>query len=225
MENESVLLPEMPFHVTESYKTLRTNLLFALAAGENKAVVVSSPLQAEGKSVTCANLSIAMAQTGAKVIILDADLRRPSQHKIFKFANVEGLSSILGGFAEVSKLIIPEVEPNLDILPSGQVPPNPSELLESGRMVDLIALLGEHYDFIFIDSPPLNIVSDAAILANKAAGVVLVTRHRQSTYTDLTKAVSKLEFSGANILGLVVNAIKEKSGIYGRYKYKYNSEP
>jgi len=219
--NSGVLLPAMSFHVTEAYKTLRTNLLFTLAAGENKAVVISSPLQSEGKSVTCANLATAMAQTDAKVIILDADMRKPSQHKVFKISNIEGLSSILGGFSEVSKMIRKDIQPNLDIITSGPIPPNPSELLESPRMLDLIILLGEYYDYVFIDSPPINIVSDAVILAKKAAGLVLVTRHRQSTYSDLTKAVSKLSFADANILGIVVNAIKEQGGLYGKYKYRY----
>ena len=180
-----MLLPTMSFHLTEAYKTLRANLLFTLAAGENKAVVISSPLESEGKSITCANLAIAMAQTNAKVIVIDADLRRPTQHQIFKIANIEGLSSILGGFSEVSKMIRGNVQPNLDIITSGPIPPNPSELLESSRMLGLIILLSEHYDYVFIDSPPINIVSDAVIVAKKAAGLVLVTRHRQSTYSDI----------------------------------------
>ena len=213
------LLPDMPFQVTEAYKTLRTNLMFSLSTKENRAVVVTSPLSAEGKSITCANLAIAMAQTDSKVILIDADLRKPTQYQIFKCNNVKGLSTILGGFGKLSEVIKPELHPNLDVMTSGPVPPNPSELLGSDRMVDLLKRLSGKYEYIFIDTPPVNLVSDAMVLSGKTAGVVLIARHRESTYSELTKAISKLEFSDTNILGLVFNAVKENTSRRGKYKY------
>lgn len=213
------LSADTPFQVTEAYKTLRTNLLFALAAGENKSVVISSSSPSEGKSSTCANLAITMSQTGAKVILIDADLRKPTQYQIFKCNNSKGLTTILAGFNDLDDVIKRDVEPKLDIITSGPAPPNPSELLGSERMTHLLNMLNEHYDYIFIDTPPINVVTDAMVLAGRTAGVVLVARQGQTAYDDLTKAVSSVEFSGANILGLVINGVNEKSGRYGKYKY------
>lgn len=212
---------DMPFGVEEAYKALRTNIMFALSTVENKAIVISSALPSEGKSRTSANLATVMAQTDSKVILIDADLRTPTQYQIFKCANVRGLSTFLGGFCDLKDAVWKDIQPNLDIITSGSPPPNPSELLGADRMARLIEHLSEYYDYIFIDTPPINVVSDAVILSNKVAGVVLVTRHKKSTYGQLTKAISKLEFSGANILGLVVNALKEKSGKYGYGYGKY----
>ena len=222
-QNDTKLSNETPFQVAEAYKILRTNLLFALAAGKNKVMVVSSALPSEGKSATCANLAITVAQTGARVIIVDADLRKPTQYQIFKCNNSKGLTTILAGFNNLDEVIKKEVEPNLDIITSGPTPPNPSELLGTERMSHLIEKLVEHYEYVFIDTPPINVVTDAMVLANKTAGVVLVARHGQSTYDNFTKAISSIEFSGANILGVVINAVSEKSGRYGKYgKYKYS---
>ena len=214
------LLTDMPPHVMESYKILRTNLLFALATTKNKAVVISSSSPFEGKSSTCANLAIAMAQTGSKVILIDADLRKPTQHRILKCQNNTGLATILAGFNELDEVIVQNVKLNLDIITSGPTPPNPSELLGSEQMSKLIDTLNNRYDYIFIDTPPINIVTDAIILSRIAAGVVLVTRQGQSAYDDLTKAVSSVEFAGASILGFVINCIKEKSTRYGKYTYE-----
>jgi capsular exopolysaccharide synthesis family protein len=164
-----------------------------------------------------------MAQTGAKVIIIDADLRKPTQHLIFKKANRQGLTNILAGFSGVNELIDKDVEPGLDLIVSGPIPPNPSELLGTDHMGELLELLNAHYDYIFIDTPPINVVTDAMVLSGKIAGMVLITRQLQSTYDDLTRAVASIEFSGAAILGIVINAIREKQGVYGKYKYsKYS---
>jgi len=211
--------PALPFLVTEAYKTLRTNLMFALSSAENKAIIISSALPSEGKSVTSANLARTMAQTESKVVLVDADLRYATQYQHFRCANVKGLSTVLGGFDTIQEVVMRDVHPNLDIITSGPTPPNPSELLGSDRMDEIIAQLNNYYDYVFIDTPPINLVSDALLLSKKVAGVVLITRQEKSRYNELTKAVSKLEFSGANILGLVVNAVSEKAGKYGKYEY------
>jgi capsular exopolysaccharide synthesis family protein len=208
-----------PFHVKEAYKTLRTNLLFSLAACKNKNIVISSALPSEGKSCTCANLAIAMAQTGAKVMLIDADLRKPTQYQIFKVDNSKGLTTILAGFNNLDDVIKKDVVEGLDLITSGPAPPNPSELLGAERMTFLLEKLNDHYDYVFIDTPPVNVVSDALVFAERIAGILLVTRHGRSTYDEMTKAVSSIEFSGANILGVVINGVSERSGRYGKYKY------
>ncbi len=208
-----------PFQVTEAYKTLRTNLLFALAAGKSKAVVISSAMPSEGKSATCANLAIAMSQTGTRVLLIDADLRRPTQYQIFQTDNSKGLTTILAGFNEVRDVIKKKIGENLDLLTSGPAPPNPSELLGSRRMKDLLFMLEDHYDYFFIDTPPINVVTDALVFAGSTAGLLLIARQNQTTYDNLTRAVSSIEFSGVNILGLVINGVNEKVGGYGNYKY------
>lgn len=226
-----------PFAVQEAYKTTRTNLMFSLASQTSHVVVVSSALPGEGKSTTCSNLAITMAQTGAKVLLIDADLRKPVQHRIFQCNNSKGASSLLGGFHALGEVLVKGVEQNLDLIPSGPLPPNPSELLGSAHMVKLLEMMTETYDFVFIDSPPVNIVTDAALLANMAAGMVLVTRQGTSTYDELTKAVQSVEFAQANILGIIINATNNhgkgfgKYGKYGRYsrygsayKYGYGQE-
>jgi capsular exopolysaccharide synthesis family protein len=213
------LTDSTPFHIAEAYKTLRTNLLFSLAASKNKAIVISSASPNEGKSSNCANLAITMAQTGAKVIVIDADLRKPTQHFIFKKANRQGLTDILAGFSEVNELIDMDVEPGLDLIVSGPIPPNPSELLGTDHMNELLEILSANYDYIFIDTPPINIVTDAMVIAGKTAGVLLVARQLQSTYDDLTKAITSIEFSGASILGIIINAMSEKRGEFGKHKY------
>lgn len=218
-QKSAKLSADTPFQVTEAYKTLRTNLLFALAARKNKSVVISSSSPSEGKSSTCANLAITMAQTGAKVVLIDADLRKPTQYQIFKCNNSKGLTTILAGFNDLDDVIKRDVEPKLDIITSGPAPPNPSELLGGERMALLLDKLGEHYDYIFIDTPPINVVTDAMVIAGNTAGVVMVARQGQTTHDDLTKAISSVEFSGTNILGLVINGVNEKFGRYGKYKY------
>lgn len=211
-----------PFQIVEAYKTLRTNLMFSIAAAKNKIVVISSALPGEGKSTTCANLAITLAQTESRVLLIDADLRKPTQYKIFKLGNDRGLSRLLVGFDTLLDVLHKGVEPNLDVIASGPQPPNPSELLGSDNMTILLGELCQHYDYILIDTPPINIVSDALVFAHKTAGLVMVTRQGETTYDDFTKAVSSIEFSGSNILGAVITSAHGAHGSYKDYKYRYS---
>lgn len=212
------------FSIQEAYKTIRTNLMFSMASQKSKVVVVSSALPGEGKSTTCCNLAITMAQTGASVLLIDADMRKPVQHKIFKKINQRGLSNLLGGFFALDDVICEDVAENLDFIPSGTIPPNPSELLGSSMMRTFLERAAEAYDYIFIDSPPINVVSDAAILASISAGIVLVAKQGGCTYNDLDHALESVKFANANLLGVVINRTHEKSGLrrsYKSYKYEY----
>lgn len=216
------------FSVLEAYKTLRTNLMFSMASSNNKCVAVTSSLPSEGKSTTIANLAITMSQTNAKVLLIDADMRKPTQHRVFNVKNKKGLSTILGGFCIIEEGIQQNIMPNLSIITVGQIPPNPSELLASNGMKNLLDILSVNFDYIFIDTPPVNIVTDALVLSSLICGFMLVTKQNNTTHDELQKAITSLEFADAKILGFVVTNALSKAGSYGKYKrygkYKYAQE-
>ncbi len=210
------------FQIVEAYKTARTNLLFALSTSENKVVAISSAEPNAGKSTSAANLAITMAQTGARVLLIDGDLRKPSLHKTFRLNRANGLSMILSGLLPLEECICREVAKNLDFIPSGSIPPNPSELLGSPTMDRLLEDVSKKYDYIFLDMPPLGVVSDALIAGSKTAGIVLVCRQRQTTYEELQNAVDSIAEVGENLLGVVVTNIRRDAHAYGSYsKYRY----
>lgn len=211
------------FQVMEAYKMIRTNLLFSLATKNSRVVVFSSAEPSAGKSTLSANLAIVMAQTGARVVLVDADMRKPSQHRNFKLSRTTGLSKILGGLNTVDECIHRQVKPNVDVILAGPTPPNPSELLGSARMVNLLEELGKEYDYVFVDMPPLCVVADALVVAPHAAGVVLVARHNQTMYDEFGEAIEKVETAGAALLGVVMTDMRVESAGYGRYRYgRYN---
>jgi len=210
-----------PFHVIESFKNIRTNLLFTLATRESKAVVISSSMPREGKSTTSANLAIVLAQTGAQVLLMDCDLRKPTINRLFKLNTQKGLTTILCGIDKIEEALNENVIPNLDIITSGPVSPNPSELLGSKRMSDLLSIVQKAYDYIIIDAPPINVVSDAIIVAKQTAGIVLVARQGQSRHDYLQKTIENCRFADVDILGIVMNEAKSSASYYG-YGYKYS---
>lgn len=210
------------FQVIESYKQLRTNVMFAMSAKDVNVLEFSSSFPGEGKSITSANMAIAMAQTGAKVLLIDCDLRKSVQHKIFKTNNKIGLSSVLGRMASLEDVVHKNVAENLDLITGGPVPPNPSELIASKHMEEFIGRVKEIYDYVIIDTPPINIVSDALELSQYTCGLVLVTRQGITTYDDVRSALQSAKFLDVNILGLIINGVKEEKfksyGKYGKYK-------
>lgn len=209
----------MAFQVMEAYKMIRTNLMFALANKDSNAVIVSSAEPSAGKSTLSANLAIVMAQTGARVLLIDADMRKPTQHRNFQLSRTMGLSKILGGLATVEECLHKDAKPNVDVILSGPTPPNPSELLGSARMKNLLDEMNEKYDYIFIDMPPLCVVADALVAAPMAAGVVLVARHNQTMYEEFAEALEKVESAGGALLGVVLSDMHSSVGSYGRYGY------
>ncbi len=210
------------FQIVEAYKTVRTNLLFALAPHQRKIVLFSSAEPNAGKTTTSSNLAVTMAQTGVRVLLIDADLRKPSQHKTFRVKKDNGLSRILSGELSFEDCVCREVARGMDLLPSGVLPPNPSELLASESMDKLLNEVAEQYDYIFIDTPPLCVVSDSLVLCEKAAGTVLVTRQGQTTYEEVRHAVESIRDVQGNLLGVVISDIKDGGRPYSRYeRYKY----
>ena len=209
------------FQVSEAYKMIRTNLLFTLSTSDKRTVVFSSAEPSAGKSTLSANLAIVMAQTGAHVVLVDADMRKPTQHRNFKLSRTMGLSKVLSGQNKLDECVCKEVKANLDVIPAGTIPPNPSELLGSHRMDELIAELESRYDYVLIDMPPIGIVTDALVVAPKAAGILLVARHKQTTYDELAETADSVSATSAPLLGVVLTDVEQEQmlgyGRYGRY--------
>ena len=210
----------VPFAVVEAYKTIRTNLLFLLSQGNKRIITISSSLQGEGKSTTSINIAIAFSQLGSKILLVDGDLRKASVHKKLKLSNTTGLTSVLVGFCTLEEAI-KEVNPNLSVLTTGPIPPNASELLGSESMSALLERLQDAYDYIIIDTPPINIVSDALVLGAKTGGMVLVIKDCFTTHDDFKRTLSSIEFAGVRLLGVVLNGSNGYGGKGYRYKYRY----
>lgn len=206
-----------PFAVVEAYKTIRTNIMFSLSKKGCKVIAISSSGEAEGKSTTSLNTAIAFSQTGNKVLLVDADMRKPSIYKKVQLSNNAGLSSILANFCTFDE-VLNHINPNLDIITSGPTPPNPSEILGSDAFADFINEAREKYDYVFIDTPPINIVSDAIILGSRTDGVVMVVKDGYTQHDYFQRAISSIEFAHLKLLGVVFNA---SSGKYNK-KYKYS---
>lgn len=219
-----ILSDNTQFVIKEAYKTARANLVFSLATCESKVVVITSCAPAEGKSTNCLNFAITMAETGASVLLIDGDMRKPVQHSLLRLDNKKGLSSILGGItSDVGKAIKKNVRDNLDILTSGPIPPNPAELLSGKRMSELISIVANHYDYVFIDTPPVTVVADAFLMNEIIAGIVFVVKEGSTTHVEINDALQKAKMMNSKVLGMVKVACdyKGKSG-YSSYKYKYS---
>ena len=207
------------FAVREAYKTLRTNIHFTLSDKPCKRICITSGSAGEGKSITMLNLALSVAESGQKVLLIDADLRRPAIGRLLVERIAPGLSNVLTEQVSIEDAIRQQVFPNLDILFSGEVPPNPSELLASDKFAELIEEMSKRYDYILVDAPPINVVSDAAIIAKRVDGVLLLVRHTKSTRENVRQAVANLQMVNANILGYVFNGVeftpKKYYGYYG----------
>ncbi|MCB0281401.1 MAG: polysaccharide biosynthesis tyrosine autokinase [Calditrichae bacterium] len=210
--------PKSP--VSEAYRTLRTNLQFSRIDKSIRSLLVTSSGPKEGKSTTSANLAIAIAQSGKKVVLIDGDLRRPVVHSIFGIEKDDGLTNYLMNDISYEKMIKKSIMDNLSIIPSGILPPNPSELLSSTRMEELIEKLKTNFDTILFDTPPIIAVTDAAILSTKVDGAILVVSAGQTNYDAVVRAKSLLSNVNANILGALLNGV-EVGGMYGTYYYYY----
>ncbi len=221
----TILNDESTFAVSEAYKTLRTNILFSSGSDGCKKYVVTSAIPGEGKTTTAINLAISFAQTEKKVIIIDADMRKPKLHKYFELENKVGLSNVLSGvFDDKNKDFVQKTNvENLYLISSGHIPPNPIELLASEKMEELINKLSEDCDFVIIDTPPVNIVSDALVLSKNVTGYIMVTRSNYTEYSALDAAMAKFELASVKPLGVVLNDFNFKQQKYvarGKYKYK-----
>ena len=216
----------LEFTATEQYKLIRTNLEFTLPEGETCPVIgVTSSMRGEGKSTTAVNLSYVLAEKGNKVLLIDADLRIPSIAKKLNIPTAPGLADYLKYHGTKITEFQSYLLDNWCILPSGIIPPNPSELLGSSRMENLLTQLKEMFDYIIVDLPPVNIVSDAVSIADLITGMIVVIREDYTEKKELERCFRQLKLSNVNVLGCVMNGGKDGSGSYGKYKnkkyYKY----
>lgn len=208
-------------HASEAYRALRTNLLFSAIDQELKVIVITSAEQGEGKSRTAANLAVVLAHAENKTLLVDADFRRPSQHRIFGRVRNVGLSNlILKDATDKEAISSVEAVPNLWLLTSGPTPPNPSELLGSTRMKELMVRLSKEFTYVIVDTPPINAVTDSSILAASASGTVLVVEQGRTSFPALIRGKQTLDRVGAHTIGAVLNKLRASQGSYS-YEYGY----
>ena len=213
-----------PFAIKEAYVKLRTSLMFCMTADKERACktfAITSSKPSEGKSLTAANVAISYAMLGKKVLLIDADMRKPTQRKLWKVELAAGLCDFL---AKIWKLEIAKAQDlPLWIVCTGTIPPNPSELLASDRMKGFVSECARVYDYVIIDTPPINTVADAQIVATYVDGVVLVTKSGYTTSDELNAAIEAVHQAGGNLCGVVLNDLNMKSVKYS-YKYKYSDK-
>ena len=202
----------------EAYRVLRTNIEYSSYNGELKVIVVTSGKADEGKSTTAGNLAISLANDKQKVLLIDLDLRRASLHKKFSISNQVGFTEVVLGKKDLFECVQCKSE-YLDILTSGKLPPNPSEMLGSKVVEDLLEGLKEQYDYILLDLPPLLAVTDAQIISSKADGVIFVAKYGSTKKDEIMQAKKLLDKVKANIIGTVLTRVKKEAGSYSYYYY------
>ncbi|MBQ8797299.1 MAG: CpsD/CapB family tyrosine-protein kinase [Oscillospiraceae bacterium] len=217
-QRRQILNKNTNFITQEAYKQLRTNIRFCIRDQKCKKFCLTSGLAGEGKSITLLNLAISIAQTGKKVLLIDADMRRPAVARLLVEKASPGLSEFLVGDVTADDAIRVGIYPNLDILFSGEIPPNPSEILSSENMQQLIETSAEKYDYILVDTPPVNVVTDACVIANLLDGVLLLARQNRAKKDGVRQAINNLQLTGANILGYILNGVTTgDSKYYSKY--------
>lgn len=224
VNRKRLLNNDSPFAIKEAYVKLRTSLMFCMAPGKDrpcKTFAVTSAMPSDGKSLTAANIAISYAMLNKKVMLIDADMRKPTQRRLW---NVEKSTGLCDFLAKIGPLELTRVcNLPLWIVCTGTIPPNPSELLASDRMKTFLAACAEHYDYVIIDTPPINTVADAQIISAYVDGVLLVAKSGSTTADDLNTAIEAVKRAEGNLCGVVLNDLNMKSVKYS-YKYKYGGK-
>lgn len=205
--------------ISEAYRTLRTNIDFSSIDDQMQVIVVTSSSPGEGKSTTISNLAVTFAQSERRVVLIDADLRKPTMHHTFGASNRVGLSSVLTKKNGLDEAIQDTITPGLSIITAGPIPPNPAEMLSSKRMSELLEQLRSQFDIVLVDTPPLLAVTDAQLIASKSDGVVLVMEYGSVKREAALKAKSHLDKVGSKILGVVLNNVERSKSNPGYYYY------
>ncbi|MGL4551961.1 MAG: CpsD/CapB family tyrosine-protein kinase, partial [Gemmataceae bacterium] len=210
----------------EAYRSVRTALYFTTQGERHKVIQVTSPSMGDGKSTLISNLAIAIAQSGRKVVLVDADLRRPRMHRVFGLTARQGLAQVIGGTAELAATVQKTVIPGLSVLPCGARPTDPSELLTLPRFADVLEELREEYDYVLVDTPPLLAVSDPCAVAPRVDGVLLTIRVSKNGRPAAERARDLLTALRINILGVVINGVGKQAAMagYGYEHYHYADE-
>ena len=235
---EHILNENSDFNTVETYKSIRTNIMLSMPkTDEGRVILVTSASPGEGKTTTSINIASTFAEMGAKTILLDCDLRKPRVHRYLKLHRNNGISNIICGYSSLEDSIKRNVRPNLDVVTAGDIPPNPVELILTKQFSEILDTLRKQYDYIILDTPPVSVVTDAAIMSGQSDGVIIVAREEISTHALLKIAVSELRKVNASIFGAIVHDCDEKRTKYyyhrlGNYKYdiknynyRYGDEP
>lgn len=213
----------LQFKITEAYKTIRTNIVFSFTKKGCRKICITSSCPAEGKSTMAVNIAVAMAQTNVKVLLLDCDLRRPKVHRFLGINNTPGLTNYLSTMTSPENIVRETQFPNLHVITSGSIVPNPSEVLTSVAFHDFLKAQESKYDYIIIDTTPVNVVADALPLIKQSDGTIVVVREKHSTYNELDSALENLERIEAKIIGFIYNGGSTSSRKYSyRYRYYYS---
>ena len=228
LENEKIITTatiighNTPFQIDSAYKAIRQNLMFRISTMDDKGVfVITSPTANDLKTTTTINIAISMAQMGAKVLLVDADMRNPSIFRYFKVSNKRGLSRILMGFETFDESVFRDVRPGVDFISAGPSTPSPAELLGSNYMIDFVNTQSEDYDFVFIDTSPINLVSDSLTLASMSSGIIITARENKTRYPELDRAINSMRMAKANIMGFILTDANSGDTGYGHYGYGY----
>ncbi len=209
------------FFVREAYKDLRTNILFSLPDAKCKVIAVASSVMSEGKSTTCINTAITFAEMGKKVLVIDTDMRRPRLHRLLKSTATPGLSNLLLNLSTYDESVFATNFQNLDVIFAGDISPNPTELLSSGKMKEIIDEMSKHYEYIFVDTPAIAPVADTAIISKLVSGLIIVARQGVTEKKVIEDCVERMLFSNAKILGFVINGYDLSDNATSKYKYNY----
>lgn len=219
---QRMLSPTSPFAMREAYNGIRAKLLFTGRGEKCPVFAVTSAMMHDGKTTNAVNLAISIATTAKRVLLIDGDMRKPTVHRYFGLENKNGLSEILAGLTNEVKIRKTDTE-NLHVLTSGQIPPNPAELFASKQMDNLLSYVKEYFDYVVIDTPPVNVVSDAVILAEKITGYVFVVQSGKNHFYELSYALDTLKQMNGNVVGFVLNDVTGKgSSHYGSYRSRYS---
>lgn len=220
-ENEQEMLQTLGFQVRESYKKARTGIAYSLIKKGCKKIVFTSSMKSEGKTITSANIAVALAQqVNTKVLLLECDLRRPRVHVALGLTPTPGLTNYLNEECMLDEILKHTNTPNLMSICYGAIPPNPSELLSSEAMKDMVKELESRFDYIIFDTPPINVVVDAMPIIKLSDGVVIVVKNESTTYPNLNKAIDTVRRSDGKILGIIVNQVK-MTDVKKDYYYRY----
>lgn len=207
------------FQTTEAYKKARTNIVYSIVKKGCKKIIFTSSFKSEGKTTTAINVALALSQqVDTKVLVIDCDLRRPTVHTVMGLNSKKGLVNYLNDECKLEEVITKSENENLDFITFGAIPPNPSELLASGNMADMIRELEKGYDYIIFDTPPVNMVVDIVPLIEFSDGVVFVVKNNDTTYPEFNRAIDLLKRNNGKILGIIINGIPttetKKGGYY-----------
>ncbi|MCD8146307.1 MAG: CpsD/CapB family tyrosine-protein kinase [Clostridiales bacterium] len=222
-EDDYLLTESSPFSVQEAYKALRTNVLFSLPGGKARCIGITSSMQSEGKSMNTVNLALSFGQIGKRVLLVDCDMRLPTVATKLGLVGQPGLSDVLVGSSTLEEAIRDEERFGIHVLPAGTIPPDPTRLLESEQMQELLVCLREEYDYVLIDLPPITTVADAAILAKYLDGFLLVVKHGQSQYRAIRSMMTQLQLANANVLGFIYANASVGGNKYYKSYYSYGS--